>query len=64
MIALRNRLAEEIETASSRDLAALSKQMTDVLAQIEAMPVADATSAADEIAKRREERRKNAGNEA
>jgi len=56
-VALRDRLAEEIETASARDLAALSKQFTDVLEQIAQHAEGDGTSKAEEIAKRREERR-------
>lgn len=36
LVALRDRLAEAIEaTESARDVAALSRQLTDVLAQIE-----------------------------
>ena len=57
LIALRDRLAQEIETAGARDLAALSKQFTDVLEQIEQHTEGDGTSAAEQIAQRREERR-------
>jgi hypothetical protein len=63
LIALRDRLAEEIEGAGARDLAPLSRQLTAVLAEIDAMPNTEESSAADEIAKRRAERRKAAGHE-
>lgn len=47
--ALRDRLAEEIEeTGSARDLAALSRQLTDVMIQIEELTPVDAE--ADPIA--------------
>lgn len=60
--ALRDRLAEEIEqTNSGRDLAALSRQLTEVLSQIADLPNGTVLSAADEIAARREQRRQAAG---
>jgi hypothetical protein len=56
--ALRNRLAADIDDCDSkRDLAALSKQMVDVLAAIAELPEGRETSAADEIAARRAARR-------
>lgn len=62
LIALRDRLADEIEnTTSGRDLAALSKQLTDVLTQIAEMPEPNKVSKADEIAQKREERRRAVG---
>lgn len=62
LTALRDRLAEEIaNTTSGRDLASLSKQLTDVLREINELPDPAGTSKADEIAARREERRKAAG---
>lgn len=61
LVALRNRLAEEIDNSTSgRDIAALSRQLTDVLEAIAEMPDGVQTSPADEIARRREERRKAA----
>lgn len=52
---LRNRLAQQIdETDSARDVAALSRQLTDVLAQLaEAEPQTKAGDPVDEIAERR-----------
>jgi hypothetical protein len=58
LIALRDRLAQEIEQAGARDLAPLSRQLTDVLNQLDEFPNEKEVSAADDIAKRREERRK------
>jgi len=61
LVALRNRLAREIEASESgRDIAALSNKLTDVLDRLEALPGGEESTAADEIAKRREQRR-NAG---
>lgn len=59
LVALRNTLARSIdECESMRDLAALSRQMTDVLAQIDAVaPPEQKGDAVDEIAARRAARR-------
>ena len=53
--ALRDRLAVEIDTCSSaRDIAALSRQFADVLAQIEKLaPPEQKGTPLDELAKRR-----------
>ena len=62
LVALRNRLALEIEqTTSGRDLSALSKQMQEVLEAIDNMPDDTGTSAAADVAKRREQRSKASG---
>lgn len=54
LIALRDTLAEAIDGCESkRDLAALSRQLTDVLAQIDAVPDPKAVSAVDDLASRR-----------
>lgn len=59
--ALRDTLATAIdECDSKRDLAALSRQLTDVLAQIESSPSSAEVSAADEVAQRRASRRAGA----
>lgn len=51
---LRDLLAATIATCdSARDVAALSRQLTDVLKQIEELPADREVSASDEIAKRR-----------
>lgn len=57
LVALRDRLAEEIEQASGRDLPALSRQFTEVLRLLNELPSGTVKSAADEIAERREKRR-------
>lgn len=55
--ALRDRVARELDkTDSARDVAALSRQMTEVLAQLEAIPTGKEISAADEVAARRASR--------
>ena len=58
LIALRDRLAEEIEQAGARDLAPLSRQLTDVLKQLDEMHDKKEVSAANDIANRRANRRK------
>jgi hypothetical protein len=47
LVALRDRLAQEIDTAEqSRDVAALSRQFTDVLLQIDELSQADSATGA------------------
>lgn len=60
---LRDRLAREIDQCdSARDIAALSRQLTDVLVQIEGLaPVEQKGSPLDELAKRRGRRPGTAG---
>jgi hypothetical protein len=65
LVALRDRLALELDSAEqSRDVAALSRQFTDVLLQIEEIeaPTAEKPlTALDELNKRREARAKKTG---
>lgn len=65
LVALRDRLAAEIDTAEqSRDVAALSRQFSDVLLQIdelEAPTLEKPLTALDELNKRREARAKKTG---
>lgn len=56
--ALRDRLADEIDaTESARDLAALSRQLHDVLDAIEALPSGEEASPSAQIEQRRADRR-------
>lgn len=65
LVALRERLALELDSAEqSRDVAALSRQFTDVLLQIEeieAPTMEKPLTALDELNKRREARAKKTG---
>ena len=65
LVALRDRLAAEIDTAEqSRDVAALSRQFSDVLLQIDELEAPNAEkplTALDELNKRREARAKKTG---
>jgi len=65
LVALRDRLAREIDTAEqSRDVAALSRQFSDVLLQIdelEAPTLEKPLTALDELNMRREARAKKTG---
>ncbi len=57
--ALRDRLADDLDNAEEpRDVAALALRLSDVLAQIDAMPTSEKVSRADEIADRRAARRR------
>ena len=65
LVALRDRLAREIDEAQqSRDVAALSRQFSDVLLQIDELeaPLQEKPlTALDELNKRREARAKKTG---
>jgi hypothetical protein len=66
LVALRDRLAMELDSAEqSRDVAALSRQFSDVLLQIDELdvkPAADApVSPLDEMRRRRAERARKTG---
>lgn len=62
LVALRDRLAEEIDGAtSSRDVAVLVKQLTDVIRELSLLPAAEEASIFDDLAARRAERRNAAG---
>ena len=65
LVALRDKLAAEIDSAEqSRDVAALSRQFSDVLLQIEELeaPTQEKPlTALDELNKRRETRAKKTG---
>jgi hypothetical protein len=50
--AIRDALAQSIEDAMPNEVAALSKQLVDVLARIEALPVKEASAVDDLAAKR------------
>ena len=59
--ALRDVLARQIETCnSSRDVAALSRQLTDVLNQLASLPAPAEGTPLDELKKRRVDRRAGA----
>jgi hypothetical protein len=64
LIAIRDRLAAELDNPliMPRDVAQVSKQLADVIREIDAIPNASAeVSAVVDINKRRESRRKTAG---
>lgn len=59
---LRDTIARAIDTCESgRDLAALSRQLTDVLAQIAALAPKIEVDVVDEISERRSRRRSSTG---
>ena len=59
--ALRDRLAAQLDaTSSARDVAALSRQLTDVLARIESFAGPEPSRVVGEIAARRDRRRRAA----
>lgn len=60
LAALRDRLAEEIAVTAGKDLAPLATVLLKVLAELENQPT-ETADPVDELAKRRENRRKAAG---
>lgn len=60
LIALRDFLADRLERAGSRDVAAIAKQLGDVMREIEQLSVPEESDGVDEVARRREERRAKA----
>lgn len=57
LTALRDRLARAIGDAEEKSIAALAKQLADVLRELDAMPVGNEESKVDELAQRRLARR-------
>lgn len=60
---LRARLLAAIPEAELKELAALSREVRQILADLDGLPSADAKAPADEIARRREDRRRRAAGE-
>jgi hypothetical protein len=56
LVALRDKLAAEIDVAPSTVVAQLAGQLTKVLAELEALPVTGKVSTLDELEKRRKDR--------
>lgn len=64
LTALRDRLAEEIEgSRSSMAIAPMAKQLTDVLKELDGLPIPGEVSRVDELARRAARRREAAGAE-
>lgn len=64
LIAIRDRLAAELDNPliMPRDVATVSKQLTEVIRELDAMPnLVPEVSAVADLAKRRESRRRAAG---
>lgn len=63
LIAIRDRLAAELDNPliMPKDVAAVSKQLADVIREIDALPNAAEVSEVADLARRRESRRKAAG---
>lgn len=61
LVALRDEIAVNIEAGvAARDLASLSKRLHEIINELDAMPNAKEESGADEIARKRRERRERA----
>jgi hypothetical protein len=61
LVALRDLLARSLESAETKEVAALAGRLESVLLRLEAMPVAKGLSPLDEIAAKRSKRRPAAG---
>jgi hypothetical protein len=55
--AIRRRLAEELETASGRDVASIARELRVVVTELEALPSKREESPVDDLAERRAQRR-------
>lgn len=60
---LRDQLVIKADLADSKDLPGVSRELRMVLAEIDVIPSANAKTQTDEIAKRRDERRRKAAGE-
>lgn len=60
---LLERLCDEVETADARELPGLAREVRATLAELDAMPSPKSESRTDEVAKRREARRRKAAGE-
>lgn len=58
--AIRDRLATELEVAIGRDVAALSKQLSDTIRELDSLPPAKGVTRVDQLAAARKNRRKAA----
>jgi hypothetical protein len=58
--ALRDRLTDETGVIEGKDLPPLSRELRAIWAELDALPSEDSKAPADEIAARREERRRQA----
>lgn len=58
--AIRDRVALELESAGGRDVAALAKQLTDVIRELDSLPNAERKSAVDDLSSARAARRQKA----
>jgi hypothetical protein len=58
--AIRDRVALELQEASGRDVAALAKQLTDVIRELDSLPNSERKSAVDDLSSARAARRKKA----
>lgn len=60
---LRDQLLASIPAAELRELPALSRELRQTIAELDALPDASSVAPADEIARRREDRRRKAAGE-
>jgi hypothetical protein len=60
---LLDQLKGAVPAADLKELPALSRELRQTLAELDALPDAKATAPADEIARRRDERRRKASGE-
>lgn len=57
LTAIRDHLAARLETAPPRDVAAIARQLSDTIEQLENMPKEKGASIVDQLAAKREARR-------
>lgn len=60
LIAIRDKLAAELELAEGRNVATIAAELTKTIRELDLLPTGKERSAVDELAKRRTTRRKKA----
>ncbi|GGK32064.1 hypothetical protein GCM10010124_26030 [Pilimelia terevasa] len=58
--AIKDRLTAELDVVEGRDTAVLAKELRATWAELDGLPAVDSDAPADEIARRREQRRRSA----
>lgn len=57
LVAIRDNLALRLENCPARDAAAIAKQLSDVIQQIDELPKPEGASLVDQLARKRADRR-------
>lgn len=61
--AIRDRLADELMTASGREVASVAKELRETIRELDSLPLPEGVSGVDQLAKKRASRRRKASGE-